>query len=147
MGMLIHWTSTGRPHYVSMEPNQKIAYISDVGASTLKPLFIAGSCVTTVFLDLAFLSEQWLRHRGRLVANTSFTQKALAFLSILAAIAGTVGLICLSIWDAARHNKMHNMFLACFIIGYILSAIFICAEYQRLGIRMFAFSFPFPSQK
>jgi uncharacterized membrane protein YqjE len=69
------------------------------------------------------------------VENTSITQKVLAGLSILAAIVGTVGLICLSIFDTYRHNRLHNTFLACFIIGYVVSAIFICAEYQRLGIR------------
>ncbi|KAH7336537.1 Frag1/DRAM/Sfk1 family-domain-containing protein [Rhexocercosporidium sp. MPI-PUGE-AT-0058] len=65
MGLLIHWTSTGKPHYPSMDATQSIAYISDVGAQSLKPLFIAGSCVTTIFLDASFLSERWLRHRGQ----------------------------------------------------------------------------------
>lgn len=134
LGLLINWLTTGRPRYPSMEPTQTIAYISDTGAYHWKPLFIAGSVVTTIFLDLAFVSEQWLRHRGRLVANTSLTQRVLAWLSILGAIVGTVGLICLSIFDTYRHNRLHNTFLACFIIGYVVSAIFICAEYQRLGI-------------
>lgn len=135
LGMLLHWLTTGRPRYSSMEPTQTMAYISDVGAFRLKPLFIAGSVVTTIFLDLAFLSEQWLRHRGRLVANTSKGQKVLAGLSMVAAVAGTVGLICLSIFDTARHNRLHNIFLAFFIGGYVISAVFLCAEYQRLGIR------------
>lgn len=133
-GMLIHWLTTGRPKYPSMEPTQRIAYISDVGAFYLKPLFITGAVVTTIFLDASFLSEQFLRRRGRLVANTSVAQKVLAGLSIVAAIVGTVGLICLSILDTYRHNRLHNIFLACFIGGYVVSAVFICAEYQRLGI-------------
>lgn len=29
---------------------------------------------------------------------------------------------------------MHNLFLLFFIAGYLLSAIFLCAEYQRLGV-------------
>jgi len=117
-----------------MEPAQKIAYISDVGAQSLKPLFIAGSCVTTIFLDLSFLSERWLRHRGRLAANTSALQKWLAGLGILFAAIGTAGLILLSIFDTLRHPKLHDVFLLLFIAGYVISAIFICWEYQRLGI-------------
>jgi hypothetical protein len=134
LGLLIHWTSTGKPHYPSMDSNQSIAYISDVGAQSLKPLFIAGSCVVTIFLDLSFLSERWLRHRGRLVANTSLAEKILSALSIVFAIIGTAGLILLSIFDTLRHPRLHDVFLLLFIVGYVVSAIFICAEYQRLGI-------------
>lgn len=117
-----------------MQPGQTIAYISDVGAQSLKPLFIAGSVVTTVFLDLAFLSERWLRHNGRLAANTSRTEKVLSSLSLVFAAIGTAGLILLSIFDTLHHPRLHDVFLLLFIAGYIISAIFICWEYQRLGI-------------
>jgi len=134
MGLLIHWTSTGKPHYPSMDPSQHIAYISDVGAESLKPLFIAGSCVTTIFLDLSFLSERWLRHRGRLAANTTMAEKVLSGISLVFAAIGTAGLILLSIFDTLRHPRLHDVFLLLFIVGYVISAICICAEYQRLGI-------------
>jgi hypothetical protein len=117
-----------------MSANQHIAYISDVGAFGLKPLFISGSVVTTVFLDLAFISERWLRHTGRLAQNTSKAQKILSGFSILFAIAGSAGLILLSIFDTYHHPHLHDGFLLLFIAGYVISAIFICAEYQRLGI-------------
>lgn len=131
--MLGYWIAQGSPRYPSMEPTQTIAYISDVGASELKPLFIAGSCVTTVFLDLSFAADRWLRHRGRLVPNTHWSEKVLSAFAMLAALVGTVGLICLSIFDTRNYPRMHDKFLACFIIGYVASAIFLCAEYQRLG--------------
>jgi hypothetical protein len=118
-----------------MKPNQSIAYISDVGAETLKPLFIAGACVTTVFLDLSFLSERWLRHRGRLARNTTTMEKVLSGLSLVFALIGTAGLILLSIFDTLHHKNLHDIFLLLFIAGYVVSAIFICWEYQRLGIR------------
>lgn len=137
MGLLIHWTSTGKPHYPSMDASQTIAYISDVGAQSLKPLFIAGSCVTTVFLDLSFLSERWLRHRGRLARNQTLTEKVLSWLSMVFALIGTAGLILLSIFDTLRHPKLHDVFLLLFIAGYVISAVFICTEYQRLGISKF----------
>ncbi|OAF60240.1 hypothetical protein VC83_02969 [Pseudogymnoascus destructans] len=123
IAMLVVWTTSGRPHYPSMEPPQSIAYISDVGAQGLKPLFIAGSVVMTVFLDLSLVAERWLRHRGRLARNRTMTEKAFMFLSMLGAI-----------MDTLRHPHMHNRFLVVFIVGYVVSAIFICAEYQRLGI-------------
>ncbi|RDL41320.1 uncharacterized protein BP5553_01299 [Venustampulla echinocandica] len=95
LGLLIHWSAIGKIIYPSMEPGQTIAYISDVGAGKLKPLFIAGSCVTTIFLDIAFLSGRWLRHRGRLARNTTLYEKVLSCLGILFAVVGTVGLILL----------------------------------------------------
>ncbi|TAQ85873.1 hypothetical protein B7494_g5826 [Chlorociboria aeruginascens] len=134
LGLLIHWTSKGKPHYPSMNPDQRIAYISDVGAQELKPLFIAGACVTSIFLDLSFLAERWLRHSGRLVKNTTTIEKVLSGLSLVFAAIGTAGLILLSIFDTLRHPRLHDVFLLLFIAGYVISAVFICWEYQRLGI-------------
>ncbi|KAL3428323.1 frag1 dram sfk1 family protein [Phlyctema vagabunda] len=134
LGLLISWNVDGKPQYASMDPTQDIAYISDVGAAHLKPLFIAGACVTTIFLDLAFISERWLRHTGRLARNTTVTEKILSGLSMIAAIVGTCGLILLSIFDTAHYPRTHNIMLALFIGGYVISAVFICWEYQRLGI-------------
>lgn len=134
LGMLIHWCTSGRPHYPSMEAQQTIAYISDVGAFHLKPLFITGSTIMVVTLDAAFLAERWLRHNGKLAPNTSTFQKALSTISCIYALAGAGGLITLSIEDTYHHARLHDSMLLLFIIGYILSAIFICIEYQRLGI-------------
>jgi len=134
IALLVVWNVEGQPHYASMDPTQHIAYISDVGAQGLKPLFIAGSCVTTILLDLAFVSERWLRHKGRLAKNTTIAEKVLSGFSILFALIGTAGLILLSIFDTLRYPRLHDVFLLLFIAGYIISAIFICAEYQRLGI-------------
>jgi Frag1/DRAM/Sfk1 family len=36
--------------------------------------------------------------------------------------------------DTYRHHHLHDGFLLLFIAGFVISAIFICAEYQRLGI-------------
>lgn len=121
--------------YASETNGQTIAYISDVGAGELKPLFITGCVLTTVLLDISFLSDRWLRHRGRLVPNTTTGEKVLSGLTIAWAVVGTAGLILLSIFDTLHHPSLHDVFLGLFIVGYLLSAIFICWEYQRLGMR------------
>jgi hypothetical protein len=97
-------------------------------------MFIALSAVTVVTFDLAFIFERYLRHAGKLTPNTSVWQKVYSACATLAAIVGAAGLILLTIFDCKNHNKLHNIFLGVFIIGYIVSAIFICWEYQRLGI-------------
>lgn len=63
LAMLITWLATGRPHYVSMEGS--IAYISDIGADILKPLFVVGCSITGVGFFLCLVIERWLRHDGR----------------------------------------------------------------------------------
>jgi hypothetical protein len=134
IAMLVYWSTKGHPIYPTMTDGQTIAYISDIGAQNLKPMFIAMSAVTVVTFDLAFIFERYLRHAGKLARNTSIWQKIYSLLSIIAAIVGAVGLILLTIFDNYHHNRMHNICLGIFIIGYIVSAIFICWEYQRLGI-------------
>lgn len=90
-------------------------YISDIGAQGLKPLFITGSVITVVFLDLSFIAERWLRHAGQLVPNKGRFDKACAILSIFFSIAGALGLILLSIFDTLRHPHMHDGFLVMFL--------------------------------
>ncbi|KAM5342705.1 hypothetical protein ACJ41O_013671 [Fusarium nematophilum] len=147
LGLLLEWlvVQDGR-HYDTMADTADIAYISNVGADRLQPLFIVGCVLTSIFLDLAFAAERWLRHRGRLVPNVSRGEKILSILSIVFAVVGTVGLICLSIFRTGEYKVLHNLFLGLFIGGYLISAVFICWEYQRLGTkyrehRLLRFSF------
>lgn len=134
VAMLVYWAATGKPHYSTMSEGQNIPYISDIGADVLKPMFIAMSAVTVVTFDLAFLFERWLRHTNKLHPNTSNWQKFYSVCATVAAIVGAAGLILLTIFDCKNHNTLHNIFLCVFIGGYIISAIFICWEYQRLGV-------------
>lgn len=63
LSMLITWLATGRPKYVSQDGS--IAYISDVGADILKPLFVTGGAITAVSFFLSLFIERLLRHNGR----------------------------------------------------------------------------------
>lgn len=133
LGLFLHWViDTDMRHYPSMSVHATIPFISNIGAHELKPLFITGCVLTTITLDISFGADRWLRHKGRLVPNITRTEKVLKGITIFFAVVGTVGLILLSIFDTARYKRLHNTFLALFIGGYMLSAIFICWEYQRL---------------
>jgi hypothetical protein len=134
LALLLHWiVNDHRKIYPSEAAGQTIAYISDAGAYSLKPLFISMGAVSVVSFDLAFIGEQYLRTTGRLAKNNTAAQKILAWFSILFAVVGAAGLILLSIFDTYRHPTLHDVFLALFIGGYVVSAVFTCAEYQRLG--------------
>ncbi|KAL5327089.1 hypothetical protein ACEPPN_004780 [Leptodophora sp. 'Broadleaf-Isolate-01'] len=103
--LMIYWQTTSQPHYTSMDAAQSIPYISDIGASTLKPLFITGSAITTISVDLSLLSERWLRHRGHLTNNYTQTEKRLSIASIVCGVIGGLGLLFLSIFDTARWSR------------------------------------------
>jgi hypothetical protein len=124
--MLGTWLGQGKPKYVSQEGS--IAYISDVGADILKPLFIAGSSVTAVCFVLSLTIERWLRHRGRLLPNMRRREKVMSSLAIASSALGGSGIILLSIFDTKRFMRAHRAFLLVFIVGVALSAIFTVAE-------------------
>jgi Frag1/DRAM/Sfk1 family len=115
LALLLHWILSGSPHLPSMHDNQRIAYISNVGADTFKPLFIAMGTVSVISFDLGLLAERWMRHAGHLLRNTSTAQKVLSGVSIAFSIIGAAGLILLTIFDTWRHNQLHNAFLAVFM--------------------------------
>src|ERR1700761_6115638 len=106
--MLGYWLGAGSPHYGSMSANQNIAYISDIGATFLKPLFIAGSATMVVVFDLAFISERVLRHRARLTPNYSKREAFLSVCAIFFAIVGAAGLIFLTIFDTKHYPRAHD---------------------------------------
>ncbi|KAL4248003.1 hypothetical protein ABKN59_002352 [Abortiporus biennis] len=112
LAMLITWLAQGRPHYVSQDGS--IAYISDVGADILKPLFITG-------------------HSGRLIPTMRRREKVFSSLAILGSFIGGLGLILLSIFDTKRYQNAHRAFLLVFIVGVGLSAIFTVIEYRWIS--------------
>lgn len=68
--MLIVWLASGRPRYKS---DEHIAYISDIGADVLKPLFITGCAITGVGFFLCLVVERILRNSGRCATFFIFT--------------------------------------------------------------------------
>lgn len=112
----------------SMTSDQTIAYISDVAADFLKPLFIVACSITAVSFILDLIFERYLRHSGRLMPNMRTRERVLSSLAILGSVIGGAGLILLSVFDTRRHPKAHDAFLLVFIVGVALSAIFTIVE-------------------
>ncbi|PPQ96254.1 hypothetical protein CVT26_005581 [Gymnopilus dilepis] len=126
LAMLIVYLASGQPRYVSQQGN--IAYISDVGASGLKPLFVTACCITAAGFFLSLVAERLLRHTGRLVPNLRTRERVLSILAIVGSFIGGCGLILLSILDTKRHTTAHRVCLLIFIVGIALSAIFSIVE-------------------
>jgi hypothetical protein len=131
VSMLITWAATGTPHYASMDGN--IPYISDIGASYLKPLFVTGCCITAAGFVLCLLLERFLRNHGRLVDNFRRRERVFAWLAVLGSIIGGAGLILLSVFDTLRHPSLHRLFLLIFMVGVALSALFTIIEFRWIN--------------
>lgn len=110
-----------------------IAYISDIGADILKPLFVAGCAITAVCFFLSLCVERGLRHVGRLMPHMHTRERVFGSLSIFGSLIGGCGLILLSIFDTKRHTSLHRVFLLVFILGVAISAIFTVIEFRWLN--------------
>ncbi|CAZ86490.1 unnamed protein product [Tuber melanosporum] len=125
--MMITWLAQGQPIYASMNRRQTIAYISDIGANVLKPLFVTGCAITAVgfVFSLAFMRRNH--------ALRSRLESTMDWLALATGSLGAVSLILLSVFDTQRHVSLHRLFLFLFMLGVVLSAIFTTIEYWRLG--------------
>ncbi|EGN99115.1 hypothetical protein SERLA73DRAFT_181935 [Serpula lacrymans var. lacrymans S7.3] len=131
LAMLITYLAQGRPQYVTQQG--KVAYISDVGASFLKPLFVVCCCITGTSFFLSLCVERWLRHSGRLIPDMRRRERTLGILAIIGSFIGMWGLILLSGFDTKRYPSLHRAFLLVFMIGVALSAIFTITEYRWIS--------------
>jgi hypothetical protein len=84
-----------------------IRFISDIGASSIKPLFIAGCCITTISLDFSLASERWLFFQNECEQKQSRGDRISGMLSVGCAIVGSFGLILLSILDVVHYRHVH----------------------------------------
>lgn len=127
-----------QPPYPSMAREfHTFPYVSDIGGTKeMQPLFIVGCVLTTFLLAGCFVAERVLRHKGRLARNTDNMERAVAYLSIVSAVIGSIGLIFLSIFDVLRHRVIHNIMVVFFIAGYAVSAFFQFWEHYLMGRSM-----------
>ncbi|KAF8550344.1 hypothetical protein OG21DRAFT_1514124 [Imleria badia] len=129
--MLLTWLISGRLKYISTQV--AVVYISDIGASFLKPLFIVACCVTGPGLLISLTIERLLRHKGRLPPDLHTCERIFGRLAIVGAFIAMWGLALLSGFDVGRHPTEHMIFLLVFIIGVSLSAIFTVIEFRWLA--------------
>ncbi|KAG8720567.1 hypothetical protein FRC08_018844 [Ceratobasidium sp. 394] len=130
LAMIITWAATGKPIYPSQDGT--IPYISDIGASYLKPLFVTGSVITGLGFFLSVLSERIYRMRGRLLPNTRQRGAVLGVISCICAFIAAAGLGLLSGFDTQRYPGLHRLFLLIFMLGTVLSAIATTVEFLVL---------------
>lgn len=132
LALLICWLVEGHPRYRVSEA--KFVYISDVGAH-IKPLFIAGACVTVAFYVTSLLIDHFLRYDTEHRRLPGFIRRAEVVSSALAVTFGVIGstfLVLLTIFDDFNYTHVHWACTGGFIIFVALSGVCNCIEVALL---------------
>ncbi|CAL9735240.1 protein Sfk1p [Monosporozyma servazzii] len=131
--MLICWAAQGHPIYWFMHTDQFPVYISDIGATNLRPLFIACSGWQGVGYVLVVFIEFYQRHTFRMNPWFIVHERNLIFASFVLGSIGELGLLFCTIWSTALYPNVHTAMVDIFVIFMFLSIVCLTAEYFSMG--------------
>ena len=125
--LLIYWLSEGRPRYPG-QTNPYVAFISDIGAYRLQPLFITGGVVSSLTLTATIISVHLARRERRLSSQKPGDEqpryeKWVSVLACLFEVAACPCRICITLFNNKRHPNLHHTFLFLGLAGTALSCI------------------------
>lgn len=131
--MLICWAAQGHPIYWFMNSYQFPVYISDIGATNLRPLFISCGGWQGLGWVLTILME--LIQRNYFLMNPWFTidERNLLIASFFLGGIGELGLLFATIFSTAHYHHVHISMVAIFIIFMFLSVVCLIAQYYIMG--------------
>lgn len=128
LSLLLYWLAEGRPRYPN-QSNPYVAYISDIGAFRLQPLFIVGailSSLTLVGTILAVHLVLYQRHRRKPHTFKERPWPYTKWVSILAcifALASCPCQICLPVFNNHYYPQSHHLLLSLSLAGTALTAL------------------------
>ncbi|PKY04124.1 putative FK506 suppressor Sfk1 [Aspergillus campestris IBT 28561] len=134
ISMLAYWLEAGEPVYETMRGSRTFPFISDIGSQEPKPVFVFGSFLTMLFLSLSIILKQWPREKDQIVQRSRYTGPFCTYLSILSSIIGSMALVLSAVFDNNHYRTLHDNTSFIFITSFLLSGIFICADYIQVGI-------------
>ena len=123
--LFIYWLAQGRPRYPA-QSNPYVAFISDIGAFVLQPLFIAGGTITAITLLGTILCVHLVFHREYAIEKRAKPPRYKKIFSVLACLFQGVACpcqICLTVFDNKGYPRIHRMLLLGAFAGTALSAI------------------------
>ena len=123
--LFIYWLAQGRPRYPA-QSNPYVAFISDIGAFVLQPLFISGGTVTAIALLGTVVCVHLVFHREHEFENKASPQRYKKVFSVLACLFQGVSCpcqICLTVFDNKNYPRIHRMLLLGAFAGTALSAV------------------------
>lgn len=123
--LLVYWLASERPLYAGQR-NPYVAFISDIGAFALQPLFIAGGTISAgSFLGTicaVHFTLHWRCLRGKEALQQRY-RKVVSILACLFQLAGCPCQLALTVFDNHGHPRVHWVLLFLALMGTALSAI------------------------
>ena len=113
--LLIYWLAEGSPRYPG-QSNPHVAFISDIGAFRLQPLFVTGGTVASLTLTATILSVHLARRERRLSTQKPGDEqlryeKWVSVLACLFDVAACPCRICITLFNNHKHPSQHRTFL------------------------------------
>lgn len=144
IAMLICWAAQGHPMYWFMHgPKASPVYISDIGATNLRPLFISCAGWQGLGYFLTIICEYWQRggfKNKKVLMAPGFTrhETRLLFASAIIGGLGEIALLMCSIFSTALYHHVHLAMVGVFVVLMFFSvcchstAYFIMGKYYAL---------------
>ena len=125
--LLIYWLANGSPRYPG-QVNPYVAFISDIGAFRLQPLFITGGTIASLTLTATIISVHLARRERRRATQKPEDEQPRyeKWVSILACafdVAACPCRICITLFNNYDHPSLHHAFLFLGLAGTALSCI------------------------
>ncbi|ODV61051.1 Sfk1p ASCRUDRAFT_20406, partial [Ascoidea rubescens DSM 1968] len=133
IAMLACWSFQGHPIYWFMDVRQFPVYISDIGATNLKPLFISCAGFQGLAFFLTLCCERYLRAKQKLIPNFNKKEVVSSYLSIFFCAIGELGILFVSIFDTHLFHTVHITMVGIFISFMFFSCFSLIFEYFSLG--------------
>lgn len=131
--MLVYWAAQGHPIYWFMHTDQFPVYISDIGATNLRPLFIACSAWQGIGYVLVIFIEFIQRFLYCMNPWFTYHERNLIFASLLLGLIGQLGLLFCTVWSTALFHRVHIAMVSIFIIFMFLSILCLTIQYLSMG--------------
>lgn len=127
LSLLIYWLAEGSPRYPG-QVNPDVAFISDIGAFRLQPLFIAGGIVASLTLTGTIISVHLAQRERRRSTRRpgdeqSRYEKWVSILACVFDVAACPCRICITFFDNYGHPGLHRTFLFLALAGTALGCI------------------------
>ncbi|KAF2195162.1 hypothetical protein K469DRAFT_698722 [Zopfia rhizophila CBS 207.26] len=127
--LLITWLANGMPKYPK-QSNPYVAFISDIAAFQLKPLFLIGGTVTALAFICTVFSVHFSRYDHRMYGIDDMKwKKGASVLAMLFGVVAGLALILLAVMDTFRFHEEHAVLLLVCFIGLVSSMVLTTVVY------------------
>lgn len=133
IAMLICWGVQGRPIYDFMDDYMSPVYISDIGATNLRPLFIACSAWQGLGYCLTILTHWFQRYKFYMPPWYTKDERNLIIASCILGIIGELGLLFCTIFSTKNYPHVHTAMVCVFVVLLFFSVVCLFTQDLIMG--------------